>query len=575
MAPITGGELLLRALHAEGVRRIYAIPDGTYNVMLEALKRLRGELGCELVVPRHEGAAAHMADGETRVSGEPAVVMACAGPGAANLISGVITAQAEGSPVVAITTTRRSDIAYPHSGAMQVADQLAYFRPVVKWNAAVRDWHRLPDLVAQAFRVARSGRPGPVHLDVPENLLAQKGDAEQAPIRIRSSERARTASVPAPALLAEAAEWLAGAELPNLHLGSGALRAGAAMEARALAEYLGAPVTSAVGGRGVVPEDHALAVHPLCPASALVHRTADVVLAVGTRFGELDFWGRAPMWSEPPAQRLVQVDVVADHIGTNRPADLALVGDARETLAGLLEALKQHTRARPPHARLQEFRRIQEDWSRALEAAIADEHRKPLLTGSLFRILDECLPRDAILAMDGGNTCMWGVHYHRVREPRTLLWTANFGHLGTGLPYAIGARLAAPERSVCCVTGDGAFGFHVQELETAVRHALPILVVVAVDGAWGMEKTSQDRIFGRKGDWIGCDHAPVRYDRLAEAMGCHGEYVETAAAFRQALPRALASGRPAVIHAVVDAEANVSPPGMELWVASHSAHPVH
>jgi acetolactate synthase-1/2/3 large subunit len=567
MAEITGGELLLRCLHAEGVRRVYAIPDGTYNIVLEAMQRLAKEIPCELVVPRHEAAAAHMADGQTRVTGEPAVVMACAGPGAANLVSGVITAQAEGSPVVAITTTRRSDIAYPHSGAMQVADQLAYFRPVVKWNATVRDWRRIPDLVSQAFRVAMSGSPGPVHIDVPENLLTERGDGDSVEIRRRLPA---LAAVPAPKRIAEAADLLVGAKLPNLHLGSGAMRAGAAAPARTLAEHLGCPVTTAVGGRGLLPEDHELSVHPLCPASVLLHRSADVVLAAGTRFGELEFWGRWPMWAKPLDQRLIQVDVEADHIGLNRPADVALVGDARETLAELMDAVRARTPPRPPHERTQELRRIQADWSAALDAAIADEQRRPLLTGSLFRILNEFFPRDAVMVMDGGNTCMWGVHYHLARAPRALLWTSNFGHLGTGLPYALGAKLAQPDRAVYCVTGDGAFGFHLQELETAARHRLGVLVVVAVDAAWGMEKTSQNRIFGREGQWLGCDHAPVRYDRIAEAMGCHGDYVETAAEFRSALPRAAASGRPAVIHAVIDAAANVNPPGMELWVASHA-----
>jgi acetolactate synthase-1/2/3 large subunit len=567
---MTGGELLLRSLHAEGVRHVFAIPDGTYNVVMEAMQRLRDEIPCELVVPRHEGAAAHMADGYSRVTGTPAVVMACAGPGAANLVSGVITAQAEGSPVVAITTSRRQDIAYPHSGAMQVADQMAYFRPAVKWSAEIHDWERLPDLVRQAFRMARSGRPGPVHLQIPENVLGLRGDPAKAPVWGARAVAEATVAVPDPAALRRAAELLVEAQLPNLHFGSGARHAGA--EARALAEHLGAPVTHSPGGRGTVPEDHALSIHPLCPASAAVHQNADVVLAVGARLGELDFWGRPPIWAEAGRQRLVQLDAEAAHIGMQRPVEVGLLGDARASLAALLDGVRALTPPRPPHARLAEWREAQAKWRSALDASVADEARRPVLTGSLFRIVDEELPRDAILAMDGGNTCMWGVHHHLVREPATLLWTANFGHLGTGLPYAIGARLARPERSVVCVTGDGAFGFHLQELETAARQRLPLVVVVAVDGAWGMEKTSQNRIFGRAGDWLGCEHAPVRYDKVAEAMGCHGEYAETGAEFRDALRRSLLAGCPAVIHAAVDPVANVDPPGMALWVASHAKH---
>jgi acetolactate synthase-1/2/3 large subunit len=161
MGEITGGELLLRSLHAEGVKYVWAIPDGTYMIFLEALERLGPELGMQLLVPDHEAAAAHAADAMTRVTGDPAVVMACAGPGAANLISGVLCAQDEGSPVIAITTTRRSDISYPHLGGMQVLDQQAYFKPAVKWNTRVDQWKRIPDAVRHAFRTALTGRPAP------------------------------------------------------------------------------------------------------------------------------------------------------------------------------------------------------------------------------------------------------------------------------------------------------------------------------------------------------------------------------------------------------------------------------
>lgn len=151
-----------------------------------------------------------------------------------------------------------------------------------------------------------------------------------------------------------------------------------------------------------------------------------------------------------------------------------------------------------------------------------------------------------------------------------MLWTSNAGHLGTGLPFAIGAKLAAPDRTVCCVSGDSAFRFNMQELETAARYQLPIATVVAVDGAYGMEKSAQRRVWGREADWFGCEHAPVRYDQVAIAMGCHGEYVDRAADLRPALERAAASGKPAVIHAAVDPVENVNPPGLALWAAARA-----
>ena len=178
MAEITGGELLVRCLHAEGVRFVHGITDGTYMMVIEALERLGKALDIRLIVPRHEAAAAHACDAYTRVTGEPAVVMACAGPGAANLVAGLMCAEAEGSPVVAITTTRRSDISdsYVHQGGMQVSRHLDILRPAVKWNGKVDHWARIPDMVRHAFRVATSGRPGPVHILIPENILNERND---------------------------------------------------------------------------------------------------------------------------------------------------------------------------------------------------------------------------------------------------------------------------------------------------------------------------------------------------------------------------------------------------------------
>jgi acetolactate synthase-1/2/3 large subunit len=570
MGEITGGELLLRSLHAEGVRQVWAIPDGTYMIFLEALERLGAELGMGLLVPDHEAAAAHAADAMTRVTGEPAVVMACAGPGAANLISGVLCARDEGSPVVAITTSRRSDIAYPHLGGMQVLDQEAYFRPAVKWSARANQWKRIPDIVRQAFRVAVTGRPGPVHIEVPEDLLMARGQADSAPVWKRDEYRS-TARAPADAeLVRRAAETLVEARMPLLHCGGGTQRSGAGAEARALAEHLGCPVTTGAGSRGIVPDGHPLVTQPVSPASAVVKNMADVVLAVGTRFGELDFWGRPPVWADSARQKVIQVDADATNIGLNRPVELALVGDAKAVLGQLLDAVRELTPPRELHEQMATVRAVDQKWRDEMNDRVADMERRPMVPGQIFTVLNDFLPPGAIVALDGGNTCVWAAHYLLVREQRSMLWTSNAGHLGTGLPFAIGAKLAAPDRTVCCVSGDSAFRFNMQELETAARYQLPIATVVAVDGAYGMEKSAQSRVWGREADWFGCEHAPVRYDQVAIAMGCHGEYVDRAADLRPALERAAASGKPAVIHAAVDPMENVNPPGLALWAAARA-----
>lgn len=572
MTEITGGELLLRCLHAENVRHIHAITDGTYMIFLEALERLGQEFGMRLIVPRHEAAAAHAADAVTRLTGEPAVVMACAGPGAANLLAGVICAQAEGSPVVAITTMRRAEISddYRHMGGTQSPDHLALFRPAVKWNGRVSHWQRIPDMVRHAFRVALADTPGPVHLLIPEDVLNQRGDANSVQIW----RPARTRALDKPAAGAEqvqkAAEMLVAAKFVNIHAGNGANRAAAGPEILALAEHLGCAVTNNVTARGIIPEDHPQLFPPLCMAAFMAHQQADLILAVGTRFGELVMWGKPPLWGDPAAQKTIQIDVNPANIGLNRPVDLPLIGDAAVVMRQLLAAVQALTPKREPHANLAQLSMVRAQWQKGLDDAIADLERAPMLTGAIFQVCNEFFGDDAILALDGGNTVMWGMHYHLARCQQSVLYTANMGYLGTGLPYAIGAKIAAPDRPVYCVTGDSAFGFNMQELETAARLQLPIIVIVAVDGAYGMEKSAQRRVFGRQAAWFGHDHAPVRYDKVAEAMGCHGEYVTKASDLPAALQRAVNAGMPTVIHAVVDPEANVDPPGMWIWNAARS-----
>jgi acetolactate synthase-1/2/3 large subunit len=572
MAEITGGELLVRCLHAEGVQFIHAITDGTYMMVIEALERLGKDMGIRLIVPRHEAAAAHACDAYTRVTGDPAVVMACAGPGAANLLAGLMCAEAEGSPVVAITTTRRSEISdsYVHQGGMQVSRHLDIFKPAVKWNGKVDHWTRIPDMVRHAFRMAISGRPGPVHILIPENILGERNDEES--VQIWNPEKYRVVG-PAnfdPVSIDRAAELLTQADLVNIHCGNGAERAGAGNEVRMLAEYLGCAVTNTVRARGIVSDEHPLCFHPTCLSRIMANSQADVVLAVGTRFGELNMWGKPPMWGEPQTQQLIQIDTEPTNIGLNRPVDVPLVGDAAVILKKLLNAVKKLAKKREPHPKIAEFRSVQDDWQKELDSSVEDMERSPMLTGQILKVCNGIFPQDAIFVMDGGNTTLWNLHYHVPKSQRTVIYSMNYGHLGTGLPYAIGAKLARPDKPVYCVTGDSAFGFNIQELETAVRNNLAVIIIVAVDGAYGMEKTAQRRMFGRQAEWFGHEHSPVRYDQVAIAMGCHGEYVDKGSEIKSALQRSQASGKPAVIHAVVDPVANVDPPGNWLWTAART-----
>jgi acetolactate synthase-1/2/3 large subunit len=371
-------------------------------------------------------------------------------------------------------------------------------------------------------------------------------------------------------MVRHAAEMLVNARLPLIHCGGGTQRSGAGAELRALAEHLGCPVTTGAGSRGIVPDGHPLVTQPVSTASAMVKNMADVVLAIGTRFGELDFWGKPPVWGDSARQQVIQVDIDPRCIGLNRPVEVPLVGDAKAVAAQILDAVKKLTPPREISEQMTAVRSVDQQWRAGMNERVADLDRRPMVPGQIFTVLNDYAPANSITALDGGNTCVWAAHYLQVQGPRSMLWTSNAGHLGTGLPFAIGAKIVAPERPVFCVSGDSAFRFNMQELETAARYRLPIVTIVAVDGAWGMEKSAQARVFGREAPWFGSDHSPIRYDQVAIAMGCHGDYVDRASDLRPALERATASGKPAVIHAVVDPVENINPPGLALWAAARS-----
>jgi len=565
MAEKVAGELLMESLAARGVKTVFAIPDGTYNVCFKWALEHGEAKGIKFVSPRHEAAGAHMADGWFRAEGTPSVVMAGAGPGTANLLSGVVTAHVEEIPMVVITTQRRRAVIQPPKGAMQVFDQRACFSPVAKASFQVLDPGRIPELLGKAFSIAQNGVPGPVHLDIPEDVLNSQ---------VAAPEEAEPPGIsPLPEgdkeLIEKAARILWEAKTPMVHAGTAVVRCGAWDELREIAEYLGAPVTTSPGGRGAIPEDHPLCVPTVCIGARVALSQSDVCLALGCRFGELEFWGKPPLWGPPSSQKLIQIHIAPERIGENRPAHLAIVGHLKPTLRALLRELEALGPPRPEQERLSGLRKTVEQWRRDLEATYLKD-TVPLIPGRVIHEVRQFFPRDAVMVMDGGNTGLWCVHFHPVLEPRTFLWTSEFGHLGTGLPYAIGAKLARPDKIVYLISGDSAFGFNIQELETAVRLKTPVICIVMVDGAWGMEKASQKRVFGHE-SFLNCDHGPMRYDEVAKAMGCFGARVREPDEIRPALEEAMASGLPSVIHVDVDPTANVEPPGMDLWVGTHSA----
>ena len=559
MAMIRAAEALVRYLIEEGVRYVFGVPGDQCNPITDAIYRLGPDAGLRFVTARHEQAAAHMADAWARVTGEPGVCLATVGPGVADLVPGVYAAWADSVPVVVLGAQNQTWRSYPDHGAMQALDQVPLMAPITKWRALVNDARRMPHLVQQAFRAATSGRPAPVYLDLPSNVLCDRLDTAEYPILPPQRYRATTPPVADARLVEQAAEMLAQAEWPLIHAGGGVLRGGAWAEMAELAEYLWAPVTTSLGARGVIAEDHPLCLIPSAFGALKAQAAADVVLLVGGRLGDVDFWGRPPIWGETDKQRFIQLDIEPQNIGLNRPVDLALVGDARATLRALLGAVKARTAPKREDPRFDEARQAQQGWLGGWQEG-ANSEQAPIHPLRLMRDIRDFFPRQSICAQDGGNTSVWSFYMNRVYEPRSFLWAADSGHLGSGVPYAIAAKLARPELPVYCITGDGSFGFNAMEMETARREHAPILVVIANDRAWGMIKGGQKLVYD--GRYCGVDLSDVRYDKLAEALGCYGERVTEPGQIRPALQRAADSGLPAVLDVVVDAEVHLVPPDL-------------
>ncbi len=579
----TGGQIVAHMLAAEGVDSMFGIIDGTYFGLYTAL----ADAGISLYAPRHEAAAAHMAGAYARVTGRLGVVMASNGPGVANVLPGIAVEEGEGNRILLITSSRRVGIGHPdRGGTYQYFDHTGVIGPMAKWSVHVPSADRIPELMRRALRISFSGRPGVVHVDIPENIINGPTGLDLAATRPPRSYRRTVPLRPDPDLVQEAARLLVDAQRPLIHAGSGVYHAGAEAELARLAGLLAAPVTTSWAARGVLPETRAEAL----PMTALAlndeaRSGADVVLVVGSRLGETDWWGKPPNWGDPAAQTTIQVDVDEERIGVNKPVSVALVADAREALAALADAVE--AAGVPGHAtRTQRLASLREAWTK--ERARLDQPLaktgSPVQPALVPATAQQVMPEDTLWVFDGGNTVVWSNFYHEARVPRSVLSTFKFGMLGAGMGQALGAAVAAPERRVCCIIGDGAFGMHTAEIETAVRLGLPIVVIVLVDGQWGMVKMSQQiaarpiATIARKvltnsslpaDQIVYADFAPCRYDLVAQGFGAHGEYVTDSAEVAPAIERARDCGGPAVVHVEVDNVEHMWAPGLRAFKKMH------
>ncbi len=545
MAEQTVGARLAELFHAEKVDTLFSIPDPSYS----AVHGRALELGMRVVAPRHESAGVHMADGLARVTGRPQVVMAGMGPGVANLVPGVVCAWIESIPVVVIGTQRVSSaLSAVRHGRFQFTPQIRLFEPVTRYAAVVEGPHRIDEIVHQAFRQATAGRPGPVYIEIPSDVMGETRDFPP----VEPPERYRLMAQPAPTEAVEAAaQALRAAKLPLIVAGTAIHTARVHEEFRKLAELLKCPVVPSPGGRGAMPETHPQ-VLPFLGSGGEACRTADCVLTVGSGVGEPLHFGAPPQFAPKDRQRWITIERDAASVGMNREFDLALLGDLRVVLPQLTAALEKHVPFNPPEE-LAKWRRQYEETRQRLVDEAPDS--VPIHPGRSIASVRDAIPDDAVVVRDGGATALFELAYGQQRSTE-FLWTSKFGHLGTGLPYAIAAQLHfGPDRCVCLISGDSALGFNLMELETAVRHNLPILVIVNDDNHWGMEVMVQKMQIGRN---VECTTTPLRLDMIAKGFGAHGEFCTKTEEIAPAIKRARESKKPALVQIKIDPDVNAN-----------------
>ncbi len=526
MTLVNGGQLVCEALRREGVTHVFGLGGGHINPTWWAIQAAPD---MTLVDVRHEAAATYAAEGWALATRQPGVCLVTAAPGITNTITGLANALSSGTPLVCIAgaaTLRGQD-----SGEVELLEQLEVVRPVTKWARRVYHLERLPEYVAMAFRAARAGKPGPVYLEIAIDLIHSSIDdaAVTQPSLLPSQAGGGGA---APALIDEAAALLQAARRPALVAGSGVWWADADEELRAFVDRTGIPVVTRQAGRGTIPDDH-----PRCFGQDWqnVCYQADVLCCVGKQLDYFFGYGRFPN-----LEHLIQVDVNPLEIGRNRvPVSVGIVGDAKATLRQLTDAVPALS-IDPWVAHLQD----QAATIAARQADMAKADDVPMHPMRLCLELRDLLARDATVVADGAFNMIWTRAAFPAYQPGCQPSMSNFGNIGGGIGYALAAALARPGSQVVWMVGDGSFGFHTMELDTAARFGLPIVAVVMNNRGWS-------------GQWVplGVRH----YERLAPGFDGEGELIERPEQIRPALERALGAGTPYIVNALLAPAAEYFP----------------
>ena len=540
MPSVFAGVLVTRALKAEGVTHVFGLLGHELLAIYDACL----DEGITVIGTRNETAAANMADAYARITGRPGVFMVSAGPGHANATLGVAMASFADSPVIAVSA--HSELGGRDRLALQEMDQVGMVRPITKWARVVHEPERLPEYVSAAFRNALAGRPGPVHLSLPGDIVDRRVDDSTVCFAPPSEGRAQGRTFPDPAQVERALDLLERAERPAIMAGTGAYWGRNPDAVRELVERLEVPIFTIELARGLVPDDH-----PLCfgygevqlnPPGRLLAES-DVVLLLGKTLDWRISYGGPPIFSADA--QLIMVDQEPREIGRNRAVAVGIAADVGATVEQLLAAAGRRRWARRAGwlSELEALRRERDAERERLGAS----DTAPIHPARVAREVRAALPRDGVIAADGGDFGHWVRMCTPVLAPGRWLHHFPLGGLGCALPFAIGARAVLPDTPIVALAGDGGFGFTAMEFDTAARHNLPVVAVVGNDAAWGIEKHVQQRIYGAD-RLVGSTLAPTRYDKVVESLGGLGFNVETPDQLRPALEQALASRRPACLN---------------------------
>ncbi len=542
---LTGAEIFIRSLIREGVDTIFGYPGG---VVLSVYDKLFSASGLRHILIRHEQAGTHAADGYARATGKPGVVLVTSGPGATNTVTGIATAYMDSIPLVVFTGQVPSTLI--GNDAFQEADILGITRPITKYSFLVRDPAELAEVIHKAFYIARSGRPGPVLVDMTKDMLLAK--APYRPVHHVHLRGYRPVEKASPKQVAKAAELIAASRRPVIYAGGGVINSGAAVELRELARTMQAPVTTTLLGLGAFPETDPLALgmlgmHGTWYANMAVSE-CDLLIAVGARFDDR-VTGRLPDFATKAKK--IHIDIDPSCINKNVTVDLPIVGDVKQVLRDLIPLVQ---------------RCDSEEWLKTLARWKKEHPLRYRKSGSrlkpqeVIEAVSEVTRGEAIITTDVGQHQMWAAQYYTFTQPRSHITSGGLGTMGFGFPAALGAKLGCPDRTVVAITGDGGFQMTAMELATAVQYDIPVKVVILNNGYLGMVRQWQELFFEKRYSHSDLHSSNPDFVHLAEAYGALGYRVETRKQLMAALKAMMHEEHlPVVLDVQVEREENVYP----------------